>query len=435
MRRTEARVVRALLQEKGRDAFLELALRYGKTFRHQGAVVTCDPEVVRALLMDRANTDERPAVYKAMAKLPGADGILFMDGEKWRTRAHALAPVFQRNHAEAFAASLHETANAHAEHWHAAGRGADLYDAIQQLGATSVLAMGYGLAPADADAHRLARALVEYKQHTMTPDARKRIDRVDGGIARLLSLPWLLATTVRLRGKVKNVRTALDAVLAHNRRDVSRVNWLQQLCASGISGTQLVNEINHLYGAFNAIDFIVTAALVELARRGWTERLRAEMISVLGADRVPVRDDLAKLPQTNAFMLEILRRYPVSMGVVRRVGNELEIEGERVPTGSQVMISPYALQHHPDFWGSDALEMKPERWLVSPTPAVPFSYVPFLEGPRKCLGRNMAEMQLLVVLSAIARRFDLRVPSEPMIPPFLIPRFGAPIPFEIFHVH
>ena len=40
-------------------------------------------------------------------------------------------------------------------------------------------------------------------------------------------------------------------------------------------------------------------------------------------------------------------------------------------------------------------------------------------------------MHLLVVLSAIVRRVDIRVFREPIVPPFMIPRFGAPLPFAV----
>jgi cytochrome P450 len=75
--------------------------------------------------------------------------------------------------------------------------------------------------------------------------------------------------------------------------------------------------------------------------------------------------------------------------------------------------------------------MKPERWLPTHTAPVPFSYIPFLEGARKCIGRTMAEMQLLIVISVVVSAFNVRVFADAPIPPFMIPRFAAPIPFEL----
>ena len=42
---------------------------------------------------------------------------------------------------------------------------------------------------------------------------------------------------------------------------------------------------------------------------------------------------------------------------------------------------------------------------------MPFSYIPFLDGPRKCIGRDLAELEFLVVIATLVRGFDLDVPD------------------------
>ena len=68
---------------------------------------------------------------------------------------------------------------------------------------------------------------------------------------------------------------------------------------------------------------------------------------------------------------------------------------------------------------------------MSPDPRVPFSYVPFLLGGRKCTGRDMAEQHLRIVLATVVRRFDIEVFTAPAVPPYMIPRFASPIPFTL----
>ena len=43
----------------------------------------------------------------------------------------------------------------------------------------------------------------------------------------------------------------------------------------------------------------------------------------------------------------------------------------------------------------------------------------------------MAEQHMRIVLAAVLGRFDIEVFSEPMVPPFMIPRFASPIPFAL----
>src|SRR5262245_29843454 len=77
MQTTNGRLVRALLREHGVGGFTAITQTYGKTFRHSGMVATCEPGIVRALLMDRVHAERRPQVHRLMAGMPGADGVLF----------------------------------------------------------------------------------------------------------------------------------------------------------------------------------------------------------------------------------------------------------------------------------------------------------------------------------------------------------------------
>src|SRR5262245_22668573 len=147
MMRTDARAAQRLVEAQGQHAWLALVERYGKTFRHDSLVVTCEPEAVRALLMERPHTERRPVAHRFMGAFPGAGGLLFMDGAKWRTRIKALAPVFHRDNIDAHGDALHRLALAHATRWQQQGRCADLYASVQAFGAPAVLQVGYGMNP------------------------------------------------------------------------------------------------------------------------------------------------------------------------------------------------------------------------------------------------------------------------------------------------
>ncbi len=54
----------------------------------------------------------------------------------------------------------------------------------------------------------------------------------------------------------------------------------------------------------------------------------------------------------------------------------------------------------------------------------PFAHLPFGGGPRKCIGSNMALMQMLLILTVLIRRYDFELASaEPVeIDPMMILR-------------
>jgi cytochrome P450 len=415
-----------ILDAHGERAWSMLVERYGKTFRHLSLVVTCEPSAVRAVLMDRAHVEKRPTVHKLMAMLPGARGVLFLDGEPWLTRARALAMVFHRQNVADASTVVHDIAARHVSSWARAGRGEDLYTSVQQLGADAVVQIGFGFDSSDPRAAALAASLVAYKNGSMDPRPEMRFDKFTLDSATIVRCPYGLFRLWRYHRKV---RAALRAAMADGRRN-GRPDWIGRLQDAKLSPRELANEVNHLYGAFNAIDYVTTCALWELARRlALVATIRGELADALGGREVPSVEDLKSMPALNGFILEIFRRYPVSMGIARQLGEPLEIGGETFPAGTQVLVLLHALHHHPEFW-DDPWQIKPERWS-SAQPRVPYSYVPFLLGARKCMGRDMAEQHLLLVLAAVIRRFNIAVFADLDIPPFMIPRFAAPIPFAL----
>src|SRR5215813_9071838 len=124
-----------LLEEKREQAWVELTLRYGRTFRFQGMFVTCDPRVVEILLTRKVHTERRPRSYKAMARIiPGAPGPLFMDGEEWLRHTKTLLPAFHGSHVDGLPQTIHETALDYASRWLEGGRIEDLFTEITKLG-------------------------------------------------------------------------------------------------------------------------------------------------------------------------------------------------------------------------------------------------------------------------------------------------------------
>lgn len=98
-----------LLEERRDLGWAELVRRYGPNFRFGGALVTADAQVAEALLMDRSHTRQRSIVYRLSGRLiPGADGPLFQDGERWERNARAVMPVFSRANVRRYGELIHD---------------------------------------------------------------------------------------------------------------------------------------------------------------------------------------------------------------------------------------------------------------------------------------------------------------------------------------
>ncbi|GAA0180663.1 oxygenase [Lithospermum erythrorhizon] len=106
---------------------------------------------------------------------------------------------------------------------------------------------------------------------------------------------------------------------------------------------------------------------------------------------------------------EVLRLYPPAAFVSREALQEnTQIGNINVPKGVCIWTLIPTLHRDADIWGSDVNEFKPERFAngVANACKIPQLYIPFGLGPRLCLGRHFAMVQLKVVLSLIISNFS-----------------------------
>ncbi len=67
----------------------------------------------------------------------------------------------------------------------------------------------------------------------------------------------------------------------------------------------------------------------------------------------------------------------------------------------------YTIHHSKEIWGPDADDFVPERWSDKRiTARQKDAFIPFSTGPRACVGRNVAEMELKCIVASVFRNFE-----------------------------
>ncbi|POS70591.1 cytochrome P450 monooxygenase [Diaporthe helianthi] len=121
---------------------------------------------------------------------------------------------------------------------------------------------------------------------------------------------------------------------------------------------------------------------------------------------------LKDMDYLNAVIRETFR-LPL-FGTVQRLRvvppGGMPVDGHVLPGGTSVAIAEYAATHHPDNF-KDPHEFRPERWLNADpatmdalTLSRPFSY-----GPRDCIGKNLAGIEVRLAIAHIIWNFDLDI--------------------------
>merc|ERR1712150_145118 len=78
-----------------------------------------------------------------------------------------------------------------------------------------------------------------------------------------------------------------------------------------------------------------------------------------------------------------------------------------IPGGMKIIYSPWIFGRSTELWGADALEFRPERWLVDSENGYvwkdesQFKFIAFNAGLRLCLGKPLAYLEAIIVTAMI----------------------------------
>jgi cytochrome P450 len=144
------------------------------------------------------------------------------------------------------------------------------------------------------------------------------------------------------------------------------------------------------------------------------EKLHAELDEVLDG-QLPKTSDLPRLRFTGRVFREALRLYPPAWIVAREAVTEYQLGSIKVPAGSTLVMSPYAMHRDPRFWESPET-FDPDRWTDEASANRPkFAFFPFGAGTRVCIGEHFAMMEGVLLLATLAQQWSLHLVSEQKI--------------------
>ncbi|KAF7373956.1 hypothetical protein MSAN_00608100 [Mycena sanguinolenta] len=143
------------------------------------------------------------------------------------------------------------------------------------------------------------------------------------------------------------------------------------------------------------------------------DRLRKEILDVVGSSRMPTYDDVRVMKYLRAFINETLRLYPPVPFDVRTSKNATIWPAVK-PGDKPLYVTPntsvFLMHRRTDLWGPDALKFDPGRFLDERVrkylTANPFIFLPFNAGPRICLGQQFAYNEVSFFLVRLLQTFS-----------------------------
>lgn len=188
-------------------------------------------------------------------------------------------------------------------------------------------------------------------------------------------------------------------LLAEKRDESERYLFIDELVRQTTDKYQIRSELLNILLAGRD----TTASL--LSNVWWTiskrpdvyARLREE-VDALNGER-PTFEQIKDMKYLKAVLNESLRIHPVVPLNSRQAVEDTVLprgggpDGHApifIPKGQVVTWSVYSMHRRKDYYGEDAEEFKPERWLGEKGLRPGWEYLPFNGGPRICIGQNFA---------------------------------------------
>ncbi|XP_050040168.1 cytochrome P450 3A14-like [Dermacentor andersoni] len=146
------------------------------------------------------------------------------------------------------------------------------------------------------------------------------------------------------------------------------------------------------------------------------EKLRGEVLEALSTSgTLDYETVMRKMKYLGHVLDETLRLYsPGLLFVTRQAKEDFEYNGIPFKAGTAFMVSQYHLQRDPQYW-PNAEEFDPERFAPENEALLrKTAHVPFGIGPRNCVGRRLALLNLKYTAARMVQKYRLELGKSQM---------------------
>ncbi|KAK3101814.1 hypothetical protein FSP39_006560 [Pinctada imbricata] len=209
----------------------------------------------------------------------------------------------------------------------------------------------------------------------------------------------------------KDIRHATDALIAatkqYSEEEKARVN---------LTDDQIVKTTGDYLGAgFDTTATALKWAFLFLANNpNVQEKVQREIDDVIGCNRRPTMHDRSKLCYTEAMIIETLRMGCIApLSLPHSTCEDTELLGYDIPKDTVVFFNIFSSNYDDELW-RNPYEFRPERYLNKDgmlDREKTENVLTFGIGRRRCVGEQLARMELFLCLCIVLQRCHIRKPE------------------------
>jgi cytochrome P450 len=364
-----------------------------------------DPDTIRAVLVDKVdNYPKSDLMVSALRPLVG-DGIFISNGPTWRRQRTMIEPAFAHMRLTgAFPQMLGAVDTLIAE-IAAAGGPVEIDAAMSRVTADVIYRTIFSEPLESEDARGVFDAFQRYQDVVPQVKPTTILTTAANAVFKDSAEVVEACRTIRaVLGRVVDRRLAeggagddlAGAIIAARDKETG----------TAFSREELIDQIAvfFLAGHETSASVLAWALFILSQAPAAAERIRAEVADVIG-DGPFTYASVGRLAFTRAVFKETMRLYP-PVSFITRIAREADtLREHEIRASDLVVVSPWLVHRHDKFW-DEPEAFRPERFLPENEKKIRANtYLPFGLGPRVCTGGGFAQLEGVLILAALTRRF------------------------------
>lgn len=416
----------------------KIAQRYGdisyfRLGREQVYLINNPDLIEKILIYDHRNFKKGKRLQIAKALL--GEGLVTSEGEFHNRQRRLIQPIFLPKQIKTYGDIMIDYAMRMVEGW----KDGDVLDINREmmeltLGIICKSVLNYDV---KSEAQQVGKSLTTVRNYSK---------RLQNPIGQVLDKVPILPKVRGARKAMKELNTLVYELIAERRRkkidyndlltrllraqdteggDVNSSSAKTENSKGMMSDKQVRDEVMTIFiaGHETTANALTWTFYLLSQNPNIEKRLHEELDSVLSTStsngggtsigRAVSTDDIPKLPYTEKVFRESMRMYPPVWTIGRYVENDYPVGGYNITAGSSILMSQYVMHQDPRYYEEPEV-FNPDRWTEEFRTHLPrFSYFPFGGGIRGCIGESFAWMEGVLVIAAIAQRWEMRkLPSQ-----------------------
>ncbi|MGB1249837.1 MAG: cytochrome P450 [Candidatus Promineifilaceae bacterium] len=378
-------------------------------FYYMNILLITDADYAQEILQKRNRNYIKEQRFMKVVETGASQTMFSSDGDEWIWRRRLMQPAFHRKQIAQFGEAIVGETDKLLSDWQV-GSMLDVDEAMKVL---TMMIIGRTMFNVDmagdsADLHHAYRVVGQFI-----------VDRVTNMLPIPIQVP--LPSHREFLEASKTIREALTTII-DNRRISNEPHHdlldmlLTMVGDEGFTQEQLIFEMSSIvFAGHETTATTLTWLFYALTQHPEIEqKLFAELDTVLNG-RTATASDLANLPYLNKVINETLRYYPSAILTTRQSVEADVLDGYQIRKDEQIFINIRGLHFDERYWDKPD-EFDPERFSAERSKGRhKWAFLPFLNGPRKCIGEPLSRMEMQLITATILQRFRLCLPAGEVV--------------------